>query len=497
MLAELELQVEPSRIAEVESRAKKVLAGLGFSDSYMQEPVSSLSGGWKMRTALAASLLQETDILILDEPTNYLDLFGIMWLQQHLTTLAETTDPPTLILVSHDRDFISLCTDLLIIKDKDLTYFHGDLPMYESSKAEKKTYLTKMKEAKDKQKEHIQQTIQKNMKDGKARDDQNKLRQAKSRQKKLDDRFGMEVNAKGGRFKLNRDRGGYHFTNRDEIEIPHDEKSINFLIPAPGELRFPGSLLSLDKVSFRYPSAKGTKSVGPMVLKDVTFSVSMGDRIGILGLNGGGKSTLIKLLVEETKPTTGTVSRHARLKLGYYSQQAVEKLQQMAVVEQDLTALALMTREILGELDEGETRRLLGSLGLPGRVASDTPIRKLSGGQLVRLEMARLLWKRPHCLILDEATTHLDYETVIAIREALQDWEGAVVLVSHDRWFMRGVIEGLIDDEESDSSDDGDERPPRRRIVYRIKAGQLCRLDGGVLEFENIMEKRVRKVMGS
>ncbi|KAK6087443.1 ABC transporter [Seiridium cupressi] len=497
MLAELELQVEPSKIAEVESRAKKTLNGLGFKDAYMQRAVSSLSGGWRMRTALAASLLKDTDILILDEPTNFLDLFGIMWLQQHLTTLAETSHAPTLILVSHDRDFISLCTDLLIIKDGDLTYFHGDLPMYEESRAEKKQYLTKMKEAKEKQKEHIQQTIQRNMKDGKAKDDQNKIRQAKSRQKKLDDRLGMEVNAKGGRFKLTKDRSGYHFSNRGEIDIPQDERAISFVLPAPVDLRFPGSLLSLDKASFRYPSAKGSKTAAPLVLKDITLSVSMGDRIGILGLNGGGKSTLIKLLVEETKPTTGNVSPHPRLKLGYYSQHAVENLQKMAVAEQDLTALALLTKEVSGELDEGELRGLLGSLGLPGRTASDTPIRKLSGGQLVRLEMARLLLKCPHLLVLDEATTHLDYETVTTMREALRDWEGAVVVVSHDRWFMRGVVEGLVEDEGSDALDNEDEETPRRRIVYRLKAGQLCKLEGGVQEFENIMEKRVRNLVSS
>lgn len=496
MLAELELQVEPSKIAEVESRAKKILTGLGFSDVYMQKPVASLSGGWRMRTALAASLLQDADILILDEPTNFLDLFGIMWLQLHLTTLAETSDPPTLILVSHDRDFSSVCTDLLIIKDKDLTYFHGDLPMYESSRAEKKLYLTKMKEAKDKQREHIQQTIAKSMKDGKAKDDQNMLRMAKSRQKKLDDRFGMEVSEKGTRFKLNRDRPGYYSDGRrGEIEIPPDERSVSFIIPDPPNLRFPGSLLSLDNVSFRYPSLKGTKTAAPMVLNNVTLSVSMGDRIGILALNGGGKSTLVKLLVEETTPTSGTVSAHPRLKLGYYSQNAVEKLQQLAVAEQDLTALALLTREVSGDLDEGELRGLLGSLGLPGRTASDIPIRKLSGGQLVRLEMARLLWKCPQCLILDEATTHLDYETVIAMREALRDWEGAVVLISHDRWFMRGVVEGLIEDEGSDISDVEDDAAPRRRTVYRLKAGQLCKLDGGVQDFEDIMERRVRKLV--
>ncbi|KAI4603251.1 hypothetical protein KJ359_006044 [Pestalotiopsis sp. 9143b] len=497
LLAELELQTEPSKVADVESHAKKILTGLGFTDAYMQKPVSSLSGGWKMRTALAASLLQETDILILDEPTNFLDLFGIMWLQQHLTSLADSADPPTLILVSHDRDFTSLCTDLLIIKDKGLTYFRGDLPMYESSRAEKKLYLTKMKEAKDKQKEHIQQTIQRNMKEGKAKDDQNKIRQAKSRQKKLDDRFGMEVSAKGGRFKLNRDREGYHFSSRSDVEIPQDEKSVSILLPAPPELRFPGPLLSLDKVSFRYATTKGSKTPAPFVLKDITLSVSMGDRIGILGLNGGGKSTLIKLLVEEMKPTTGTVSMHPRLRLGYYSQHAVEKLQQMGSQDQALTSLALLTTEVSGELDEGEIRSFLGALGLPGRIASDTPVCKLSGGQLVRLEMARLLWKHPHCLVLDEATTHLDYETVTALREALRDWEGAVVVVSHDRWFIRGVVEGLVDGEDSDVSDAEDDAAPRRRVVYRLKTGQLCRLDGGVQEFENIMEKRVRKLVAS
>ncbi|KAI1849318.1 hypothetical protein JX266_004813 [Neoarthrinium moseri] len=497
MLAELELQVEPSKLAEVESRAKKILTGLGFSDLYMEKEVSSLSGGWKMRTSLAAALLQDCDILILDEPTNFLDLFGIMWLQQHLTALADTPEPPTLVLVSHDRDFISLCTDLLIVKDKDLTYFHGDLPTYESSRAEKKVYLTKMKEAKEKQKEHIQQTIQKNMKEGKAKDDQNKIRQAKSRQKKLDDRWGLEVSAKGGKFKLNRDLVGYHLTSRADIDIPQDERPVSFVLPEPPDLRFPGALLSLEKLAFRYPSNKPGKTVQPLVLKDITLSVNMGDRIGILGLNGGGKSTLIKLLVEETKPTSGTLSIHPRLKLGYYSQHAVETLQQMGIGEQDLTGLGLMVREVSGELDEGQLRRLLGSLGLPGRLASDTPIRKLSGGQLVRLELARILWKAPHCLVLDEATTHLDYETVTALREALKSWEGAVVVVSHDRWFLRGVVEGLNDDQDSDLSDNEENEIPRRRVVYRLKAGELVVLERGVQQFENIMEKRVRKVMNS
>lgn len=174
LLAELQVQVEPSKIADIESRANKILAGLGFSEAYKSKAVSELSGGWKMRTALAIALLQETDILILDEPTNFLDLLGIIWLQRYLQSLEDLPDPPTLILVSHDRDFTSLCTDLLIIKDKDLVYFHGDFPMYESSMAEKKLHLTKVKEAKDKQKAHISATIQRNMREGKKNDDENR-----------------------------------------------------------------------------------------------------------------------------------------------------------------------------------------------------------------------------------------------------------------------------------------------------------------------------------
>lgn len=229
------------------------------------------------------------------------------------------------------------------------------------------------------------------------------------RQKKLDDRWGIETSAKGGRFKLNRDLQGYHFSSRAEVEIPQDERPPIIVLPEPPELRFPGPLISTEGMSFRYSRGDGKKTASsPAVLKDISLSVSMGDRVGILGLNGAGKSTLVKLLVEEEKPTEGTFTTHPRLKLGYYSQQAVQQLQQLGRSEPELTSLALLTREVEGELDEGELRGMLGSLGLPGRLASNVPIRKLSGGQLVRCELARILWKRPHCLVLDEVTTHLD-----------------------------------------------------------------------------------------
>lgn len=489
MLADLQLQVDPTRVSEIESKAKKILTGLGFSETLIQKPISSLSGGWHMRASLATALVQETDILILDEPTNFLDLLGIIWLQRYLQNLEETENPPTLILVSHDRDFISLCTDLLILKDKQLTYFHGDFPTYEASQSERKQWLTTMKEAQDKQKAHIEKSIAANMKAGKANDDTNKLRQAKSRQKKLDNRWGLQVSARGGRFKLNRDLAGFHLTARDDIDIPPEDRPVVVNLPEPPDLRFPGALISLEKVVFRY-SAKT-----PFVVQDITLSVGMGDRIGILGLNGAGKSTLIKLLVGETRPTSGTLNTHPRLKLAYYSQHAVEALQSLGREEPALTALALLTREVEGELTEGDLRGLLGQLGLPGRIASDVPLCKLSGGQVVRCELARLLWRRPHCLVLDEVTTHLDYETVTALREALRDWEGAVILVSHDRWFMRGVIEGAVDEDEESDEDADDEEVMRRRIVYRLKGGKMDTLENGVDEFERLMEKRVKKLL--
>ncbi|KAK2023551.1 ABC transporter [Colletotrichum zoysiae] len=495
MLADLRLQVEPAKVVEIESKAKRILTGLGFTEAYMTKPVSSLSGGWRMRTALSISMLQETDILILDEPTNFLDLMGIIWLQRYFESLGDMDDAPTLILVSHDRDFITLCTDLLILKDKGLTYFHGDLQTYEASQSERKIWLTKMRDSQNKQKAHIQQSIVNNIKAGKAHDDQNKLRQAKSRQKKLDDRWGLQVSAKGGRFKLNRDLVGYHLKARDEIDIPQGERPVSLSLPEPPDLRFPGPLISVEKATFRYPAAKSeAKAMAPTVLQDINLSVHMGDRVGILGLNGAGKSTLVKLLVNETKPTSGTVATHPQLKLGYYSQDTVEALQDKGRADPSVTALSLLTEEVAGELDEGQLRGVLGSLGLPGRIASDIPLGRLSGGQLVRCELARLLWRRPHCLVLDEVTTHLDYETVTAMRESLRDWEGAVVLVSHDRWFMRGVVEGSAEDVGSEEEDE-EEAAPRRRLVYKLRAGVMSRLEHGVTEFEDSVAKRVAKLL--
>ncbi|KAJ8058556.1 hypothetical protein OCU04_012734 [Sclerotinia nivalis] len=182
LLSELQLQLEPTRLADIEAKARNILAGLGFPKANLDKPVNTLSGGWRMRTNLASILLQPTDILILDEPTNFLDLLGIIWLQKYIETLKDSTpNPPTIIIVSHDRDFITATSqELIILRTQTLTYFRGSLSTYESSIREKTLYLTRMRDAQEKQKSHIQQTIQQNIKQGKATGDENKLRQAKS-----------------------------------------------------------------------------------------------------------------------------------------------------------------------------------------------------------------------------------------------------------------------------------------------------------------------------
>jgi ATPase subunit of ABC transporter with duplicated ATPase domains len=501
LLAELQSQLEPTRISEIEVKARVILSGLGFPKDYLGRPVSTLSGGWRMRTDLANVLLQPSDILILDEPTNFLDLLGIIWLQKYLIQIPESRpNPPTVVLVSHDRDFINtVCQELIILRDQDLTYFRGNLTLYDSSMREKKLGLERMRDAQDKQKDHIQKTIQQNIKQGLAKGDDNKLRQAKSRQKKLDNRWGLEKSARGGRFKLNRDLLGKHLTARTEIDVPVDEKGISILLPPAPDLRFPGPLVSLEKVTFKYPNLKKSQPQSPVVLQEVDLTIYMGDRVGVLGLNGSGKSTLINLVTDTTKPTKGTVTRHPRLRMGYYSQHAVEDLQALGHTEPELTALALLTRDVESELDEGELRGLLGSLGLPGRTASDVPLVKLSGGQLVRLALARLLWKSPQLLVLDEITTHLDFHTVTALADALSGWNGAILVVTHDRYLMKRVVEGEKDeigsDDEEESEDEEEEL--RRRTVFLLKGRALKVLEKGVKGFEESLEKKVEKLLAS
>lgn len=390
------------KLVEIEKQARQILIGLGFDEAMLSKPFLTLSGGWRMRCLLASVLIQNPDIMILDEPTNFLDLLGVVWLENYLQRLRDSSQT-TILLVSHDRDFVNaVCEEIVILRDQKLTYFRGNLSAYEKDFEAQKLYWGRMKEAQERQIAHMEATIRENIKLGKKTNDDNKLRMAKSRQKKVDDRMGVQVNANGGRFKLNRDLAGYHLTARAEIEVPTDERCISLILPDASDLRFPGPLLSAEGLCFRY------QRDAPPILNGIELVMHMGDRVGIMGLNGSGKSTLIRLLTGNLQPTQGKVSTHSRLKLGYYAQHSIEELHEQGRTDPTLTALGFMAKEINTSLGEGEIRGLLSSLGLQGRIVSDVPIARLSGGQLVRLAIAKVIWNAPHLLVLDEITTHLD-----------------------------------------------------------------------------------------
>ncbi|KAE8366315.1 P-loop containing nucleoside triphosphate hydrolase protein [Aspergillus caelatus] len=494
-LQDLQAQFETMKLVDIEQQARQILIGLGFQETSFDKPFLTLSGGWRMRCMLASVLIQSPDFMILDEPTNFLDLLGVVWLENYLRQLKDSSQT-TIILVSHDRDFVNaVCEEIIILRDQKLTYFKGNLSAYEKDFEEQKLYWGRMKEAQERQIAHMEATIRETTKTGKKTNDDNKLRMAKSRQKKLDDRMGVQVSATGGRFKLNRDRVGWHSSSREEIEVPTDEKGTAIVLPDATELRYPGPLISAEGIVFKY------KPNGAPVLDGVDLVMHMGDRVGLMGLNGCGKSTLIRLLVGNVLPTQGKISTHSRLKLGYYAQHSIEDLQEQGQSDPNLTALSLMTKETDGTMSEGHLRGLLSSLGLQGRIASDVPVSRLSGGQLVRLALAKVIWNSPHLLVLDEITTHLDFHTVTALASALSSFNGAILLVSHDRFLVRSVIEGKRDEEHQLDDDfegldeETDETQSRRRAVYVLKGGKLKEQSKGVEQFEQSLVKRVQKML--
>jgi ATPase subunit of ABC transporter with duplicated ATPase domains len=489
-----ELDVLPVR--DIEAKARGVLAGLGFTDARLGSKVSTLSGGWRMRCQLAAALLQTADVLILDEPTNFLDMMGMLWLQRYLEDLRDTAPDTAVVIVSHDRDFVNAtCDELMILREKQLVYFQGNLDSYEKSTRHEILRMSRMKEAQDKQIAHMSKTVANSIHQGKKTGDDNKLRQAKSRQKKLDERMGMEVNAKGGRFKLNRDRAGWHENSRSAIEVPKEDEVVSLHFPPAPEMRFRSSLISMENVSYKYPGA------AKPALQYVNLIVHPGDRIGLLGLNGAGKTTLVQLLTSTLRPASGNLQTYPRLKVGFYSQHIVDDLAMKGSADPSLTALSMVLQESSNlsiSLEEQAARKLLAGTGLVGRTVSDTPVAKLSGGQLVRMALSLLFLDPPHVFILDEPSTHLDLATVSALARALQEYDGAVVLVSHDRFMMRTIVEGEAVDTDDSEDDEGDprgdkEEDRRRRMVYEVKAGKVKQLNGGVAAWETSLEKRLAK----
>ena len=266
----------------------------------------------------------------------------------------------------------------------------------------------------DKKRENVERSIADAARQAKKHGDDNKMRMVKSRQKKLDDRWGLEVNAKGHRFKLNRDLGGYHLTTRAGVDIDMADADINFSFPDPEPLRFPGPLVHLDHVTLEFPGASRP------AVSDVTLTIHEGERVAFVGPNGHGKSTTINLIMERLSPTAGHIERHSKATIRYYDQHTIEQFAQVsrasATSGKPITALSHFLDNITGGDEtkmagmEGAARRFLGSLGLKGRTADAQPLHSLSGGQAVRLGLAEVMWDEPHLICLDEVTQHLDAE---------------------------------------------------------------------------------------
>jgi ATP-binding cassette, subfamily F, member 3 len=259
----------------------------------------------------------------------------------------------------------------------------------------------------------------------------------------------------------------------------------------------------LEKVTYRYLNAKED------VLKGVDLIIHPGAIIGVAGMNGSGKSTLVNLIIGSDKdlvlhPTKGTITQHPRARIGHYSQHAVERIEKVGLDNPSLSALSYFLDLSNSELNEQDIRALLSGLGLRGKIVSDVPISALWGGQRVRLALAEAIWQSPHLLILDEVTTPLDSDTIIALIEMLQPWEGALLVVTHDRFFMRCVAEGESldtledsDGEEVDSGRDDIRRDLSPGVVYRMMKGTLKMLEGGMDTYERLMQQRIAKLTAS
>ncbi|GDX07192.1 ABC transporter ATP-binding protein [Buttiauxella sp. A111] len=373
----------------IRSRASSLLHGLGFSNEQLERPVSDFSGGWRMRLNLAQALICRSDLLLLDEPTNHLDLDAVIWLERWLKSYQGT-----LILISHDRDFLDPVVGKIIhIEQESMFEYTGNYSSFEGQRATRLAQQQSMYESQQERVSHLQSFIDR----FKAK--ASKAKQAQSRVKMLE---------------------------RMELIAPaHVDNPFHFSFRAPESL--PNPLLRMEKVSAGYGDR--------VILDSIKLNLVPGSRIGLLGRNGAGKSTLIKLLAEEIQPLQGDIGLAKGIKLGYFAQHQLEYLRA------DESPLQHLARIAPKELEQ-QLRDYLGGFGFRGDKVTEQTAR-FSGGEKARLVLALVVWQRPNLLLLDEPTNHLDLDMRQALTEALIDFEGALVVVSHDRHLLRSTTDDL------------------------------------------------------
>ena len=401
LLKEAETVEDPERIGyiysrldeigayEAPSRAEKILAGLGFDDAAQNSPISAFSGGWRMRVALAAALFLEPDLLMLDEPTNHLDFEAMVWLEAYLITYSKT-----MIIISHDRDILNkTVTHIAHLENKKLTMYTGNYDQFERRRAEKLMNQQSLHEKQMAQKAHMQKFVDR------FRATASKARQAQSRIKAIE--------------------------KMDIVDAVIAERVTAFSFPVPDEL--PSPLITLENVDAGYDNRA--------VLKNLNLRIDMDDRIALLGANGNGKSTLVKLLSGRLKEMAGEINRPGKIRIGYFAQHQTEEM------DVNQTPYELM-RTTMVDKPEPKVRGALGKFGFD-RHKADTKVDLLSGGEKARLLLCLMSFDAPHIMLLDEPTNHLDIDSREALMQALNNYKGAIILVSHDPHLVECVADRL------------------------------------------------------
>jgi ATP-binding cassette, subfamily F, member 3 len=426
LMREAEVAIDPVRIAEIQTRlvdidahsaparAAAILSGLGFSSEDQDRPCSEFSGGWRMRVALAATLFSAPDLLLLDEPTNYLDLEGTLWLEDHLANY-----PRTVIVISHDRDLLDTSVDQILHLDRGkLTLYKGSYSSFEEQRATRELLDAKHAKRQAEERKRLQAFVDR----FKAK--ASKARQAQSRVKMLERMKPVTA------------------------LVTQDVPEISF--PQPEKMLSP-PIIAVDEVSVGYDPKQP-------VLNRVTLRIDTDDRIALLGANGNGKSTLVKLLAGRLSPFSGKVTRADKLSVGYFAQHQVDELNLDASPYDHV-------RRLMPDAPESKVRGRTGAIGFSGK-AGDTLVKNLSGGEKARLLLGLATFFGPNMIILDEPTNHLDIDSRAALAEAINDFPGAVIMVSHDRYLIEACADRLwVVANHAVTSYDGDLDDYRRTVL--------------------------------